>query len=313
MSKLQKIAVIGATGMLGRPVVTALLDAGFDVTAVVRDAGRAARMLPPAVRLIEADVFDEESLRCAFAGQDGVYLNLSVAPGARPSDMHTEAQGLPCASVCMSLGLAHILSAAKAAGIARVGYMSAMIQDARRGTWWVRDVWQQAIARIKNSGIPYTIFYASNVMETIPERHRWRDLLVIARTGHVCHYWIAGADLGRQVARAFALEDAANREYVMQGPEAMSYVEAAERYARSYPSPLRVVKVPLALVRALGAVSAAMRFNARILAEVLAYPEEFKAQTAWDELGRPTITIEDLASGAAPGSLVDDAPAPQVG
>jgi uncharacterized protein YbjT (DUF2867 family) len=305
MSKLQKIAVIGATGMLGRPVLAALLDAGFDVTAVVRDADRAARMLPPAVKLVEADVFDEESLRVAFASQDGVYLNLSVAPGARPSDMHTEAQGL-----------AHILSAAKAAGIARVGYMSAMIQDARRGTWWVRDVWQQAIARIKNSGIPYTIFYASNVMETIPERHRWRDLLVVARTGHVCHYWIAGADLGRQVARAFAREDAASREYVMQGPEAMSYVEAAERYARSSPRPLRVVKVPLALIRALGAVSTSMRFNARILAEVLAYPEEFKAQTAWDELGRPTITIEDFASGAperAPGGLVDDATAPQVG
>jgi len=296
MSKLQKIAVIGATGMLGRPVVTALLDAGFDVTALVRDADRAARMLPPAVRLIETDVFDEESLRAAFAGQDGVYLNLSVAPGARPSDMHTEAQGL-----------AHILSAAKSAGIARVGYMSAMIQDARRGTWWVRDVWQRALQRIKGSGIPYTIFYASNVMETIPERHRWRDLLVIPGAGHVCHYWIAGADLGRQVARAFACEDAANREYVMQGPEAMSYVEAAERYARSYPSPLRVVKVPLALVRALGAVSAAMRFNARILAEVLAYPEEFKAQTAWDELGRPTITIEDFARGAAATS-----PAPPV-
>jgi uncharacterized protein YbjT (DUF2867 family) len=306
MSKLHNIAVIGATGMLGRPVVAALLDAGFEVTAVVRDADRAARVLPPAVTLIEADVFDEESLRHAFAGQDGVYLSLSVAPGARPCDMHTEAQGF-----------ANILSAAKAMGVARIGYLSALIQDARRGTWWVRDVWQRALQRLKGSGIPYTIFYASNVMETLPERHRWRDFLVVAGAGHVCHYWIAGADFGRQVARAFAREDASAREYVMQGPEAMSYVEAAERYAQSCSDPLRVVKVPLGLVRALGVVSNAMRFHARVLAEVLKYPEEFKAQTAWDELGRPTITIEDFASGAsassAPAVVDEDVPATSPG
>jgi hypothetical protein len=29
---------------------------------------------------------------------------------------------------------------------------------------------------------------------------------------------------------------------------------------------------------------------------VLSYPEEFKAREAWDELGRPTTTIEQFAA-----------------
>ena len=36
-NKIKKIGVIGATGMLGRPVVYALLVAGFEVYAMVRD------------------------------------------------------------------------------------------------------------------------------------------------------------------------------------------------------------------------------------------------------------------------------------
>jgi len=37
-----------------------------------------------------------------------------------------------------------------------------------------------------------------------------------------------------------------------------------------------------------------MRFNARILRTVR-FPEEFKAEDAWRDLGRPTTTIEDFA------------------
>jgi uncharacterized protein YbjT (DUF2867 family) len=303
---IQKIAVIGATGMLGLPVVRALVAAGFDVTALVRNPQSAARMLPPEVRCVEADVFDEESLRRGLAGQDAVYLNLSVAPGARPCDLHTEAQGL-----------VHILSAARWAGIKRVGYLSALIQDAPANRWWVIDLWRRALAQIKHSGIPHTIFYASNFMETLPERHMLGRALVVAGTGHFGNYWIAGADYGRQVARAFVRTDAENRAYFVQGPEALSYGQAAQRYAKACPRPLRVVRVPLWGVRLLGLISNAMRFNARVLREVLKYPEEFKAQSAWDELGRPTLTIEDFARGTSqppvPDVLNEEVPAPGAG
>ena len=48
---MKKIAVIGATGMLGLPVVVALLELGFEVTALARDPEKARHMLPPMTRI----------------------------------------------------------------------------------------------------------------------------------------------------------------------------------------------------------------------------------------------------------------------
>jgi uncharacterized protein YbjT (DUF2867 family) len=284
--EVKRIAVIGATGMLGLPVTRALLAAGFEVTALVRDPAAARRVLPPEVALVPADVRDEASLRRGLAGADALYLSLSVAPGEHRGDFHTEAQGL-----------AHILEAARAEGIKRIGYLSALVIDSADGAWWVLDVWRAAVARLKASGIPATVFYASNVMETLPQRHRIGGVLVLAGASHHGNYWIAAADLGRQVARAFQLPATAGRDYVMQGPELVSYEEAAARYARAKSGGLRVVTLPLWLLRFLGVFSTGMRFNARILRTVLRYPEEFRAEATWRDLGRSTLTIEDVARG----------------
>jgi uncharacterized protein YbjT (DUF2867 family) len=284
---MRKIAVIGATGMLGRPVTAALVDAGFKVTALVRDPPAAKRVLPPGTSVLAADVRDEASLRAGLEGQEGLYLSLSIAPGARRGDFHTEGQGL-----------AHILAAARAAHIARIGYLSALIHDSEDSDWWVLEVWRSAIARIKASGIPYTIFYPSNFMETLPQRHVVGGVMVMTGSSHYCNYWIAGRDFGHQVARSFEIAEAAGREYVIQGPEPMTYAEAAHRYAHSTPEPLRVVRLPLALIAALGWVSRPLQYNARMMRTVLRYREEFHAEDAWHDLGRPATTIEDFARGA---------------
>jgi len=296
---MRKIAVIGATGMLGIPVTAALAEAGFKVTALVRDPEHARRLLPAKVRLVQADVRDEESLRRGLAGQDGLYLSLSVAPTERRQDLHTEAQGLEL-----------ILAAARACEIKRIGYLSAMIEGDEDDGWWVRAVWRAAVKRIKASGIPYTIFYPSNLMETIAERHMVGGVLVMTGYSHYCNYWIAGCDFGRQVARAFRLPKAANREYVIQGPEPLTYDEAAVRYGRTVSDKLLVVRLPLTLIRVLGIVSRPMRFNARIMGAVLGYYEMFKAEDAWDELGRPTTTIEEFAKARANGRAAPSAGEP---
>jgi hypothetical protein len=90
MSATAKIAVIGATGMLGLPVTAALVEAGFAVTALVRNPQAAKRVLPPEVALAHADVRDEESLRRGLAGNEALYLSLAVQPGERRSDFHTD-------------------------------------------------------------------------------------------------------------------------------------------------------------------------------------------------------------------------------
>lgn len=284
MRPIRKIAVIGATGMLGLPVAIALMEAGFEVTALARNTEQARRALPAAIAVVQADARDEASLRTGLAGQDGLYLNLSVAPGERRQDFHTEDQGL-----------VNILSASREADIVRVAYLSALIHDTQDSDWWVLDVWRTALARIKASGIPYTIFYPTNFMETLAQRHMSGNVFVMIGRSLYPNCWIAGRDFGRQVARSFAIPQAANREYYIQGPEPLTYDEAAERYAHALNKLPRRVRVPMWAARAAGLFSRSFGFNARMMSTVLNYPEEFKASGAWDDLGKPTTTIEEFA------------------
>jgi uncharacterized protein YbjT (DUF2867 family) len=269
--------------MLGLPVAIALMEAGFEVTALVRNAEQARRSLPAQIAVVQADVRDEASLRKGLAGQDGLYLNLSVAPNERHDDFHTEGQGID-----------HILSAAREAGIVRIGYLSALIHDTE-SNWWVLDLWRTALTRIKASGIAYTIFYPTNFMETLPQRHVSGNMFVMIGRSLYGNYWIAGRDFGRQVARSFSIPQAANREYYIQGPEPLTYLEAAQRYAQARGKPLHVTRVPMLAARVGGAFSRGLAFNARMMKIVLNYPEEFKAEEAWRDLGRPTTTIEEFA------------------
>jgi uncharacterized protein YbjT (DUF2867 family) len=281
---MNKIAVVGATGMLGIPVVVELVKAGFEVTALVRNPASARRLLPEQAKVVAADVADFASLERGFSGQDAVYLSLSIAPTEKKADFHTEAEGLE-----------NILAAARFAGIKRIAYLSAMIQDSKGSGWWVLDVWRKAIAQIKNSGIPYTIFYPTNFMETLPQRHVLGSILALMGTPRYPNYWIAGSDYGRQVARSFQVAGAANHEYFIQGPEPLTYDEAAHRFAKSFKTKLFVVKIPLPLLKGMGVFSQAMKFNSQIMDTVLRYPEEFKAEATWKALGKPSITVEDFA------------------
>ena len=286
---LQKVAVIGATGMLGIPVVAELVDAGFEVTALVRNIERARRVLPAQTKLVQADAANPDSLQRGLAGQDAVYVSVSIAPSERKDDFHAEAEGLD-----------NILAAARACGVRRIAYLSALIQDGDAKGWWVIEVWRKAIAKIKGSGIPFTIFYPSNFMETLPQRHGMGRFLALIGSARHPNYWIAAADFGKQVARSFALDDAVNREFVIQGPVPLTYDEAGRRFAQHTRPRRFVFKIPLWLVKALGTMSPAMDFNARIMDAVLSYPEVFKAQKTWQMLGKPSTTIDEFARRQGP-------------
>jgi uncharacterized protein YbjT (DUF2867 family) len=77
------ILVTGATGRVGRHLVTQLADAGHPVRAVIRDPAKAAS-LPPAVEVVVADLTDPRSLTAAFDGVERVFV---LAPPPPTPDM----------------------------------------------------------------------------------------------------------------------------------------------------------------------------------------------------------------------------------
>jgi putative NADH-flavin reductase len=65
-----RLTVVAATGGIGRAVLAQALDAGYDVTAVVRDPAKLDREVPAVAVDLEAPV--TEALRLAVAGADAV-------------------------------------------------------------------------------------------------------------------------------------------------------------------------------------------------------------------------------------------------
>ncbi|MFF8598711.1 NAD(P)-dependent oxidoreductase [Streptomyces sp. NPDC015232] len=72
-----KLTVFGATGGIGQEIVRQALDAGHEVTAVVRDPARFS-LAGPRLDVVRSDLSDPESLRAAVAGRDAVLSGLGA-------------------------------------------------------------------------------------------------------------------------------------------------------------------------------------------------------------------------------------------
>ncbi|MFD2570396.1 SDR family oxidoreductase [Spirosoma soli] len=292
---MSSIAIIGATGMLGQPVTQAFLKANrdatnFSVRIIARHVAKADVMFPGA-EVVEGDMRDRASLVNGLQGMDAVYLNLSVAQTEKQSDFHTESQGL-----------VNLIQAAHEAGVQRIGYLSSIImryQGTNGYRWWVFNVKQAAVKLIKESGIPYSLFYPSCFMDSLAQTQRAGRFILLVGRSEVRPWYVAGEDYGRQVVEAFRLaQPGQHQEYVIQGPEAMTQHEAAQRFVTAYKKEkLSVLTTPSWLMQLGRPFSTQADYGWHITEALNKYPETFEAKRTWADLGKPQMTIEQFALG----------------
>jgi nucleoside-diphosphate-sugar epimerase len=133
---MNEIVITGSTGAIGARAVREILAAGYRVTGVTRSAQGRERLESLGARGVEADVFDEASLRRAFDGADAVVNLLThIPPVERMSDpaawaendrMRTEAS-------------AAVARAAQAAGVRRLVQESIAFVYADGGEAWLDE------------------------------------------------------------------------------------------------------------------------------------------------------------------------------
>ncbi|GAB3946429.1 hypothetical protein GCM10028805_16940 [Spirosoma harenae] len=283
-----RIAIIGATGMLGQPVTHELIRAGFSIRLIVRDVAKTKAMFPN-VEVVSGNLRDTNKLSEVLQGVDIVYLNLSIKQTEKPSDFHTESDGL-----------INLLRAAQIAGVGRIGYLSSIIMRYQRMNgfdWWVFKIKQEAVQIIKNSEIAYSIFYPSCFMDSINGTQRvGRFVLMVGRSA-VRPWYVAASDYGKQVVKAFQIaQDGQNQEFVIQGPEAITQHEAAERFIGAYrKEKLAILTAPSFLLKLGRLFSAQADYGSHITEALNNYPEVFEADQTRLELGKPETTIEQFA------------------
>lgn len=111
-----EILVTGATGFVGSRLVSALVDAGHDVSVLVRDADRYDE--PADVRVFEGNVLEPATFDEALAGIDVAYYLIHAMGGGAGFEERDRT------------GAQHFVTAADEAGVDRVIYLSGLGVDA---------------------------------------------------------------------------------------------------------------------------------------------------------------------------------------
>jgi uncharacterized protein YbjT (DUF2867 family) len=138
------VLVVGATGSIGRLVVAESIARGHTTRALVRDAAKAGRRLPPGAELVVADVTRPDTLPAAVAGVDAVVLTLGSDGGGTPETIDYA-------------GVRDVLAALDGQR-PRVVLMSVIGVTARGSAYGhLRDWKRRAERLVRVSGLPYTI------------------------------------------------------------------------------------------------------------------------------------------------------------
>jgi len=284
---MQKILFIGASGMLGKPVTLELLRAGFPVTLLARDVEKMQKLFPN-IPVAKGDVFDIASLEAAMAGQEIVYLNLSVAQSSKKNEPQPEREGIN-----------NIIAAAKKASIKRIVYLSSLIKnyEGMNGfNWWAFQIKQGAVNAIKKSGLHYSIFYPSTFMECLDKQMLQGTRIMLAGKSEAPMWFIAGKDYGVQVAWALKKAGDSNQEYIVQGLEAFTSDEAAKVFIENVKAKIKIMRAPLAPLKYLGIFNQRINYAYNICEALNKYPEKFESESTWNDLGKPSTTLAEYVA-----------------
>ena len=252
---VKNIAVFGATGFPGLPVVSALMAADFHVSVLSNDVDKDRELLPPGVTLVEGNWMYHRDLKRFLSQQDAVYCSLQVDMHEQPEDFHAETDGLR-----------EIINAAQECGIRRIALMSSVLQYNQvenENLWWVFNVKKDAVNYVRNCNIPHTIFYPSTFMENLQTTYRHGKTIRLHGTSNYPIYFISVKDYAAMVVRSFQILATEDREYFLQGGDCYNMQEAAALFIKHYAGEKLKLKVlPQFLVKLYSMFDSAWKFRA---------------------------------------------------
>lgn len=285
---IQKIAFIGVTGNLAPFVYKELIKEGIAIKALVRNLNKVQKIpdFPKEIEVIEGDLNNLDKLRTLFTDVDAVYLNLSTSNPKAAFQPEID-------------GIKHVIKVAKEKNINRIFHVSAVTaaypEFAQGAELAINDIRKIGYRLLKESGIPSTFFHCSWIMDTIEFSMRKEDTLQGFKSIRYPMYWLAGKDLGKMIVNAVKQSNHnLTKDYIMQGPEAMTFDEALHRYANTHTPKLSVQLAPVWLLKTIGLFNKEARLAAKIAAFFSNYKEEFRAEQTWEELGKPIYSIENF-------------------
>ena len=278
------ILVIGGTGkFLGVPVVRNLKEAGFHVRIMTRSKEKAQVQFGETFEIVGGDVLDTLSLKKAMEGCFGVHINLT-------EDVKLQ-------------GVNNVVLIALEKGIQRITYTEGIMAVEDNVDFPTIKLTLNAEKMIRDSGIPFTIFCPTFIMETLEWYIEGNRAGMLGTKLPLTHL-IAGNDFGRMVAAGYKTEEAVNKKLFMYGPEPVPLLDALKEYcAVLHPEVKKVSTMPFWMANFMAFVmrNKDLKEASQTFALFNKVGECGSREEADRILGAPTVTFKEWLEQKASG------------
>jgi uncharacterized protein YbjT (DUF2867 family) len=247
-----EIAVVGATGFVGRHLVPHLASAGHRVRAISRD-GERRQAWGDGVDAYAADVVSGDGLAEALAGAEAV-VHLVAVP--------RESGGRTFEAVNVD-GVARVLRAAREAGVRRIVHLSALgVTDDPRLAF-LHSKWRGE-QLIRGSDLEWVILRPSllfgegdGFFRLVKTTLRWWSpgIVAIPGDGSTRFQPLSVDDLAVAVERSITDRERAGATYEIGGPAYLTYREIVERVKAVTGMRRLTLGMPIPILRVLTAVT----------------------------------------------------------
>jgi len=261
------VVVTGASGLVGTHVCRALVEGGFKVRAVVRNAEKAAlRLGHLKLEIRTGDIRDTEAVRSAL--RDGGALVHLAAIAIEKAGESYESTNTDATTI--------LLEGARAAGIEHIVHMS---QNGASSKSPYRFLRSKGIAEdaVKSSGMKWTVFKPSVIfgpedefVNVLARLVRLSPVIFPLPGGGTARFQpIAVDDVAKAVRKSLETASAVGRTYVIGGPVPLTLRQMTERILVAMNANRRLVGVSVGALRPLIVVAEKLLPNPPVTTSLL--------------------------------------------
>ena len=271
------LLITGASGSVGKEVLRAVAKTGAKHRAMYRSAVEAAKA-PPGTETVVADYSKKETLGPALRGVSQVYLVCSPLPNL----VELESSVI---EACVEAGVKHVvLNSALGAGDYDKSFPS-----------WHRKVED----RLRRTKLSWTIlrpnsFHQNTVMYYAPSIRAQGAFY--GSVGDARMSYLDVRDVGEVGANALQGGQHAEKIYELNGPEALTSSEIADKIAKHSGRPVKYVDIPVEAQRKAMLDQGMPDWQVTALVELQQYYVQGRGgemdRVLQDLLGRPPITMD---------------------
>lgn len=238
-----KILIVGATGVEGSLTTKKLLAQGIAVRALTRTPAKAEPLRQVGAEVVQGDLRDSESLRCACAGVDKVLAAAHSIFG----------RGAEASQYVDEIGHKQLIDVAKAAGVQHLVYTSILGGHPSYPVPF-NQIKVAVEQYLQASGLPYTILRPSAFMEWHAHEFIGKPILEQGKVtlfgkGDNPRSFVAGEDVANFAVLALTDPRAVGQTIEIGGPDNWSNNQVAALYSQLAGRPVRITHVPLAVLR----------------------------------------------------------------